>query len=204
MNKRLLPILIILLIISGISLRSQAQSLGQTATAAPTQSATLGATQAATQQPFTLLNMNTGTDEQVLTIPGMNNRMVREYMEYRPYVSILQFRKEIGKYVGEEQTAAWEKYIYVPIQVDQADAETLKQIPGVTDDIAKELIAARPYNTNETFLTKLATYLTPAQTIFAANYLEGDVTIPASLLTATASATQSATATAPATATAQS
>ena len=99
---------------------------------------------AAVAPSFTRFNLNTATGDDFLTIPDMNNRMVREYMEYRPYVSILQFRQEIGKYVGDEQVAAWEPYVYVPIQIDQADVETLKQIPGVDDTIANELIAANP------------------------------------------------------------
>jgi len=122
---------------------------------------------------FTRFNLNTATGDDFLTIPDMNDRMVREYMEYRPYVSILQFRQEIGKYVGDAQVAAWEPYVFVPVQIDQADVETLKQIPGVDDTIANELIAARPYTTNDAFLSKLATYLTPEQVAFAQNFLDG-------------------------------
>jgi len=130
------------------------------------------ATQAAAQ-PFTLLNLNTSTGDQYLsTIPDFPNRMVREFLEYRPYVSIQQFRREIGKYVGDAQTAAWEKYIYVPIKVNDADAETLKQIPGVDDKIAADLIAGRSYSNNDAFLAKLAQYLTPEQVAYARNYLE--------------------------------
>jgi len=141
--------------------------------ATPEATASVEVTAEATVEPFARFNMNTSTGDDFLTIPGMNNRMVREYMEYRPYVSILQFRKEIGKYVGDEQVAAWEPYVYVPIQIDQADVETLKQIPGVDDTIANELITARPYGTNDVFLAKLGTYLTPEQVTFAQNFLEG-------------------------------
>ena len=71
--------------------------------------------------------------------------MVREFLEYRPYVSIQQFRQEIGKYVDEAQVAAYEQYVYVPVNVDEADAKTLQQLPGVDEAVAAELIAARPY-----------------------------------------------------------
>ena len=50
------------------------------------------------------LNLNTVTEEQVqAAIPNFGNRMWNEFEEYRPYTSILQFRKEIGKYVDEAQ-----------------------------------------------------------------------------------------------------
>lgn len=71
-------------------------------------------------------------------------------------MSILQFRREIGKYVDTAQVADYEKYVFVPVDVNAADADTLKQLPGVDDAIAGDLIAARPYATNDAFLTALS------------------------------------------------
>jgi len=172
MVKRILFMLAVLMALgsSGVYLHLQARPAGWQATAAATISATVSATE--TAQPFTLVNLNTASEDQLLKIPNMNNRMVREFLEYRPYISIAQFRKEIGKYISAEQVAAYEKYVYVPVQIDASDVVTLKQIPGVDDKIAADLIAARPYKTNDAFLTKLATYLSPDQTTFAGNYLE--------------------------------
>ncbi|HWQ03329.1 MAG TPA: hypothetical protein VNL38_02515, partial [Candidatus Nitrosotenuis sp.] len=59
---------------------------------------------------FVQLNLNTATREEILLIPGMGNRMVREFFEYRPYKSLAQFRKEIGKYVDEKELARLEQY----------------------------------------------------------------------------------------------
>ena len=116
------------------------------------------------------LNEATGEDFQA-AIPNFGDRMVREFLEYRPYVSIQQFRQEIGKYVDEAQVAAYEQYVYVPVNVDEADAETLQQIPGVDEAVAAELIAARPYGSNETFLAKLAEYVSDAELAVAGSYL---------------------------------
>ena len=58
------------------------------------------------------------TREQLLeTIPDFGNRIVREFFEYQPYVSIQQFRREIGKYVDDEQVASYESYVFVPVDV---------------------------------------------------------------------------------------
>ena len=122
--------------------------------------------------PFTKINLNTATAEQILTIPNTGNRMVREFQEYRPYSSITQFRREIGKYVDASTVSEYEKYIYVPVKVNESDAATLQQIPGVTADIAAQLIAARPYGTNQNFLAKLATFVEAGQVEFAQNYLQ--------------------------------
>jgi len=59
------------------------------------------------------ININTATDEEILQIPGMGRRMLREFKEYRPYTSIEQFRREIGKYVDKDEVARLEKYIVI-------------------------------------------------------------------------------------------
>lgn len=125
-----------------------------------------------TAAEFTLLNLNTVTgDEITAAIPDFPNRMVREFLEYRPYVSIQQYRREIGKYVGDEQTAEWEQYVYVPVDVNNADAATLMQIPGLDETSANALIAARPFDSNDAFLQALSSYLSADQVAYAANYL---------------------------------
>lgn len=105
------------------------------------------------------LNINTATGEAFRTIPNVGDKMVHEFEEYRPYVSIQQFRQEIGKYVDEDQVAAYEEYIYVPIHRNDSDAATLMQIPGLDEDEAEELIAGRPYETNQAFSDALISYI---------------------------------------------
>lgn len=118
------------------------------------------------------LNLNTvSADELLNTIPGFGNRMVREFQEYRPYVSLTQFRKEIGKYVDAAQVAEYEKYVYVPIDINQSDAATLLQIPGLTESQAKDLMAARPFASNEAFTAKLAEFLSAEAVTTAQAYL---------------------------------
>lgn len=118
------------------------------------------------------LNVNTASANDLLkTIPGMGNRMVHEFEEYRPYKSIQQFRREIGKYVNPEQIAEYEKYIYVPISVNESDAATLQQIPGLDATEAQALVAARPFASNDAFLTKLAGDVSAAELAVAKTYL---------------------------------
>lgn len=122
-----------------------AANTGQQQTPAPTLSAAQesGAT-AAAGAAMTKLNLNTATRDQFMAVPGVGDRMVREFLEYWPYKSVLQFRREIGKYVSKEQVAEYEKYVFVPVDPNAADAETLQQLPGLDSTIAAQLIAARP------------------------------------------------------------
>ncbi|MCZ7571284.1 MAG: helix-hairpin-helix domain-containing protein [Ardenticatenaceae bacterium] len=120
----------------------------------------------------TKLDLNEVTEAELLsTIPNFSNRMVREFLEYRPYISIQQFRREIGKYVSAEQVVEYEQYVYVPVDVNEADAETLKQLPGVDDAVAATLIAHRPYDSNAAFLEALALHVPSEELAAAASYL---------------------------------
>ena len=78
----------------------------------PTKSAG-GTTPAGDTTKIVPININTATDAEILAIPGMGPRMLREFKEYRPYTSIEQFRREIGKYVDKAEVARLEKYIVI-------------------------------------------------------------------------------------------
>ena len=151
--------------------------LAACSSAAPTTSA--GSNGLATQAVSvpgagTKVNLNTASgDDFLAAVPGLGNRMVREFMEYRPYISIQQFRREIGKYVDEAQVAQYEQYVYVPIAINDSDAETLQQIPGLSAEEANALMAARPFASNDDFLSKLGEYVSADELEIARTYLGG-------------------------------
>ena len=62
-------------------------------------------------QLFVTINLNTATRSDILLIPGLGSRMAHEFEEYRPYSDIEQFRREIGKYVDQEEVARLEQYV---------------------------------------------------------------------------------------------
>lgn len=59
------------------------------------------------------LDLNTASSEEILLIPGVGKRMQHEFEEYRPYRSIEQFRREIGKYVNQQEVARLEQYVSI-------------------------------------------------------------------------------------------
>jgi DNA uptake protein ComE-like DNA-binding protein len=65
------------------------------------------------QYVFVPINLNTASDADILTIPGLGPRMLHEFKEYRPYKAIEQFRREIGKYVDKEEVARLERYVTI-------------------------------------------------------------------------------------------
>ena len=63
------------------------------------------------QYVFVPINLNTASDADILSIPGMGQRMLGEFKEYRPYKAMQQFRREIGKYVDDKEVARLERYV---------------------------------------------------------------------------------------------
>ena len=104
---------------------------------------------------FIQLNLNTASREEIMLIPGMGNRMVREFLEYRPYTAIAQFRKEIGKYVDDKEVARLEQYVFVPINLNSASDETLLTIPGITPQALRALKDHRPYKSVQDFRAEI-------------------------------------------------
>ena len=74
---------------------------------------TLSAEEAATvlTSVFVPVNLNSGTEEEIRLIPGMTDKMVHEFEEYRPYADMGVFDREIGKYVDEAEVARFRNYV---------------------------------------------------------------------------------------------
>ena len=65
------------------------------------------------QYVFVPIGLNSASDADILTIPNLGQRMLREFKEYRPYKAIDQFRREMGKYVDNKEVARLERYVVV-------------------------------------------------------------------------------------------
>lgn len=124
--------------------------------------------------PEAKLNINTASEEQFRAIPNVGDKMVHEFEEYRPYVSIQQFRKEIGKYVDESRVANYEQYIFVPIHRNDSDVATLAQIPGLDKEEAQKIAGERPYESNASFFAALSSYINEKQLATAKTYMKAE------------------------------
>ncbi|MCU0624209.1 MAG: helix-hairpin-helix domain-containing protein [Gemmatimonadaceae bacterium] len=62
---------------------------------------------------FVPLDLNTASDDDLRTIPGLGARMLREFKEYRPYDGMAKFRKEIAKYVPAKEVERLARYVEV-------------------------------------------------------------------------------------------
>ena len=108
---------------------------------------------------FVPLNLNTTPEEDFKKIPRVGDKMAHEFEEYRPYTSIKQFKKEIGKYVDEEEVDRYLYYVFVPVELNTASEEDIKALPGVGDKMAHEFEEYRPYKNIEQFRKEIGKYV---------------------------------------------
>ena len=87
------------------------------------------------------------------------NRMIREFLEYRPYKDITVFRREIGKYVSTEEVARLEQYTFVPMDINTASDDDLMSIPGLGPRMLREFKEYRPYRNVEQFRREIGKYV---------------------------------------------
>ena len=121
---------------------------------------------------FVPINLNTASEAEILMVPGVGNRMAHEFGEYRPYRAIAQFRREIGKYVDEGQVAAYEQFVFVPIDLNSANDEAILSIPGVGNRMLHEFKEYRPYRTMEQFRREIGKYVDDAELARLERYVE--------------------------------
>ena len=60
---------------------------------------------------FVPINLNSASEEEIRLVPGMTDKMVHEFEEYRPYADMGVFDREIGKYVDESEVARFRQYV---------------------------------------------------------------------------------------------
>lgn len=108
---------------------------------------------------FLPINLNTASESEVMLVPGMSGRMAHEFDEYRPYASLDQFRREIGKYVDAAEVARFEQYVFIPMNLNTADLDHFATIPGMTPRMVHEFEEYRPYKNIDQFRREIGKYV---------------------------------------------
>ena len=110
------------------------------------------------------LNLNTATGAEILLVPRISKRMTREFDEYRPWVTMAQFDKEIGKYVGAEETNRLKQYVFIPLDLNTATDDQFKTIPNLPGNMLKEFKEYRPWKTKAQFDKEIGKYVGAKET----------------------------------------
>jgi DNA uptake protein ComE-like DNA-binding protein len=63
---------------------------------------------------FVPLDLNSASDADIMTIPGMTPKMLHEFKEYRPYDAVARYTREMSKYVDAREAARLTRYVTLP------------------------------------------------------------------------------------------
>jgi DNA uptake protein ComE-like DNA-binding protein len=116
------------------------------------------------RKAFVHVNLNTGTREEILLIPGAGARMAREFDEYRPWKTWAQFDKEIGKYVAQQETDRLKQYVFIPVNLNTATDDDILSIPGAGARMVREFKEYRPWKAKAQFDKEIAKYVGAKET----------------------------------------
>tara|TARA_B100001059_G_scaffold35659_1_gene28655 strand:- start:14043 stop:14711 length:669 start_codon:yes stop_codon:yes gene_type:complete len=108
---------------------------------------------------FLPLNLNTANESDFHMIPGVGKKMAHEFVEYRPYSSIEEFKREIGKYVDDNEVIRYLNYVFVPVELNSSKESDIKNLPGVGNKMAHEFIEYRPYKNITQFRREIGKYV---------------------------------------------
>jgi DNA uptake protein ComE-like DNA-binding protein len=108
---------------------------------------------------FVHINLNTASKEEILLIPGVGQRMLHEFEEYRPYAALAVFHREIDKYVDDAELARLEQYVFVPIDLNTASDADILTIPGLGNRMLREFKEYRPYDGIDRFRREIGKYV---------------------------------------------
>jgi DNA uptake protein ComE-like DNA-binding protein len=108
---------------------------------------------------FVHVNLNTGTREEILLIPGAGARMAREFDEYRPWINWAHFDKEIGKYVPQTEVDRLKQYVFIPVNLNTATDDAILTIPGAGARMLREFKEYRPWTSQAQFQKEIGKYV---------------------------------------------
>ena len=108
---------------------------------------------------FVSINLNSTSRDEILLVPGVGPRIAHEFEEYRPYRALAQFRREIGKYVDDDEVARLEQFVFVPINLNTASDGDILSIPGIGSRLLHEFKEYRPYRAIEQFRREIGKYV---------------------------------------------
>jgi DNA uptake protein ComE-like DNA-binding protein len=114
------------------------------------------------RRAFVHVNLQTGTAEEFMLIPGAGKRFAHEFEEYRPWRDRAHFDKEIGKYIPtnkEQELERFFSYLFIPINLNTGTDDMFLTIPGVGPKMVHEFKEYRPWKSKAQFDKEIGKYI---------------------------------------------
>jgi DNA uptake protein ComE-like DNA-binding protein len=111
---------------------------------------------------FVHVDVNRGSDAELLLIPGMDAKKLAAVKAGRPWKSFAQFNTEVAKASSPAEAARLEQYVFIPIPLNtftDAIMDTFASIGVGTRRWKHEFAEYRPWKTQEQFEREIGKYV---------------------------------------------
>jgi len=111
---------------------------------------------------FVHVDLNRGTDAELMLIPGVDAAKLRAMKAGRPWKSFEQFQAEMGKTATPAEVARIEQYLFIPIELNTWTDPIMDSFAGIgvgTPRWKREFAEYRPWTSMEQFEREISKYL---------------------------------------------
>lgn len=110
-----------------------------------------------------LIDPETASREELLTVPGLDEATADALIAARPYADMRAVDEVLAGRLSEEQREAAYARLWKPLDLNTASAEEIELIPGVGERMRHEFEEYRPYRGIEQFRREIGKYVDEAE-----------------------------------------
>jgi DNA uptake protein ComE-like DNA-binding protein len=107
----------------------------------------------------TVLNPNTATEKELLSLPHLTPLLAKNLLAGRPYKSMVAVNTVLAPALTEAQRKDLYVRLFVPINLNTASREEIMLVPGMGNRMAHEFEEYRPYRNIEQFRKEIGKYV---------------------------------------------
>ena len=111
---------------------------------------------------FVHVDVNRGTDEEIMLIPGMDAKKLAAVKSKRPWKAFADFQAEVTKASSAAEATRLEQYFFIPIDLNTFTndiMDTFLSIGVGTNRWKREFAEYRPWTSQEQFEREIAKYV---------------------------------------------
>jgi hypothetical protein len=111
---------------------------------------------------FVHVDLNRGTDAELLLIPGVDNAMLQVIKAGRPYKTFAQFETALGKAAKPADVQRIERYVFIPMELNTFTQEIIESFAPIgvgTRRWIREFNEYRPYTSMAQWEREISKYL---------------------------------------------
>lgn len=111
---------------------------------------------------FVHVDLNRGTDDEFLLIPGVDAKKLQAIKAGRPWKTFERFQADFGKATSAAEAARVEQYLFIPIDLNTWTEPIMDSFAGIgvgTRQWKREFVEYRPWTSMEQFRREISKYL---------------------------------------------